>query len=86
MGVRVDDGVDEGDDVSPFYDSLIGKYIVSAEDRKEVLARSKRALEETEIEGISTTIPFHLAVLSDDQFVENEHTTKYLDEQFGGLG
>ena len=85
MGVRVDDGVDEGDDVSPFYDSLVGKYIVFGEDREEVLARSKRALRETEIEGISTTIPFHLAVLDDDQFVENEHTTKYLDQQFGGL-
>jgi acetyl-CoA/propionyl-CoA carboxylase biotin carboxyl carrier protein len=85
MGVRVDDGVDEGDDVGPFYDSLVGKYIVSGEDRTEVLARSKRALGETEIEGISTTVPFHLAVLDDEQFVENDHTTKYLDEQFGGL-
>ena len=44
-----------------------------------------RALEETDIEGISTTIPFHLAVLDDDQFHENKHTTKYLDQQFGGF-
>ena len=79
-GVRVDDGVDQGDDVSPFYDSLIGKYVVTGENREEVLARSRRVLEDTEIGGISTTIPFHLAVLDDDRFRRNEHTTRYLDE------
>ncbi len=85
MGVRVDDGVNEGDRISPFYDSLVGKFIVTAQDRHEVLERSKRVLEETDIEGISTTMPFHLAVLEDDAFVDSEHTTKYLDEQFEGL-
>lgn len=86
MGVRVDDGVDQGDEVSPFYDSLVGKYVVSGENRSEVIARSQRVLNEAVIEGISTTIPFHLAVLADDRFRKNEHTTKYLDEQFDGLG
>lgn len=85
MGIRVDDGVNEGDRISPFYDSLVGKFIVTAQDRTEVLARSQRALEETEIEGISTTLPFHLAVLEDEVFVESDHTTKYLDQQFSGL-
>ena len=85
IGVRIDDGVDEGDAVAPFYDSMVGKYIVSARDRTEAIARGRRALEETEIEGIPTTIPFHLAVLDDDQFRDNEHTTKYLDRQFDGL-
>lgn len=85
IGVRVDDGVNEGDRISPFYDSLVGKIIVTARNRTEVLARSKRALAETEIEGISTTIPFHIAVLDDDVFVESDHTTKYLDQQFEGL-
>ncbi|WP_121741652.1 acetyl-CoA carboxylase biotin carboxylase subunit [Natronorubrum halophilum] len=85
MGVRVDDGVDQGDRISPFYDSLVGKFIVTGQDRRETLERSERVLEETEIEGISTTIPFHLAVLEDDAFVDSEHTTKYLDEQFEGL-
>mgnify|MGYP000058946241 CR=1 FL=1 len=85
MGVRVDDGINEGDDVSPFYDSLLGKFIVAAGDRDEVLARARRALEETDIEGVSTTIPFHLAVLDDPVFQRNEHTTKFLDEQFGGI-
>lgn len=85
IGVRVDDSIDQGDTISPYYDSLVGKYIVTGNDRRETLARSKRSLEETEIEGISTTIPFHLAVLGDDQFRKNEHTTKYLDEQFDGF-
>ena len=85
IGVRVDDGIDEGDRISPFYDSLVGKFIITASNRQEALARGVRALEETDIEGISTTIPFHLAVLDDDQFHENKHTTKYLDQQFGGF-
>ncbi|MDG5818342.1 acetyl-CoA carboxylase biotin carboxylase subunit [Natronococcus sp. A-GB7] len=84
-GIRVDDGVNEGDRISPFYDSLVGKFVVTARDRTELLERSKRALEEAEIEGISTTIPFHLAVLEDEVFVESDHTTKYLDQQFDGL-
>ncbi|WP_255191806.1 acetyl-CoA carboxylase biotin carboxylase subunit [Natronobeatus ordinarius] len=84
-GVRVDDGVNEGDRVSPFYDSLVAKFVVSGRDREEALSRSRRALEETEIEGIATTIPFHLAVLADETFRQNEHTTKYLDRQFDGL-
>lgn len=86
MGVRVDDGVNEGDRISPFYDSLVGKIIVTAQDRSEVLARSKRTLTETDIDGIATTIPFHLAVLEDEVFVESNHTTKYLDQQFSELG
>jgi acetyl-CoA/propionyl-CoA carboxylase, biotin carboxylase, biotin carboxyl carrier protein len=85
MGVRVDDGVDQGDRISPYYDSLVGKYVVFGEDRDEVLERGRRALAEAEIDGIATTIPFHLAVLADDQFRENDHTTRYLDEQFDGL-
>jgi acetyl-CoA/propionyl-CoA carboxylase, biotin carboxylase, biotin carboxyl carrier protein len=85
MGVRVDDGVDQGDRIGPYYDSLVGKYIVSGETRNEAIARGRRALEEADIDGIATTIPFHLAVLDDEQFCENEHTTKYLDEQFDGL-
>lgn len=85
IGVRVDDGIDVGDRVSPFYDSLVGKYVVTAQDRAELLARSRRVLKETTIEGIKTTIPFHLAVLSDSQFEANKHTTKYVDEQFSGM-
>ncbi len=85
IGVRVDDGVDEGDAVSPFYDSLVGKFIVTAATREEALDRATRVLRETEIEGIATTIPFHLAVLGDGTFRDSQHTTKYVDEQFDGF-
>ncbi len=81
IGVRVDDGVDEGDSITPFYDSMFGKVIVTGEDRAEVIARGKRALEETEIDGVPTTIPFHQQLLEDDGFLENEHSTTYVEEQ-----
>lgn len=80
IGVRIDDGFEVGDDVNPYYDSMVGKLIVSGESREEVIARSKRVLKNTEIEGISTTIPFHVGILSDDVFVESNHSTKYIDE------
>ncbi|WP_254532951.1 acetyl-CoA carboxylase biotin carboxylase subunit [Natrinema gelatinilyticum] len=81
IGVRVDDGVDEGDSIAPFYDSMFGKLIVTGQDRDEVIARGKRALDETTIEGIPTTIPFHRRLLEDDEFVADEHTTKYVDRE-----
>jgi acetyl-CoA/propionyl-CoA carboxylase biotin carboxyl carrier protein len=82
IGVRVDDGVDEGDKISPFYDSLVGKFIVHAEDRESVVRRAKRALREADIEGVPTTIPFHQTMLDDERFQANEHTTKFIDEEF----
>lgn len=81
IGVRVDDGVDQNDEVSPFYDSLIGKFIVTAEDRDEVINRGKRVLDEAEIDGIATTIPFHRDMLTDEMFINDQHTTKYLEEK-----
>lgn len=81
IGVRVDDGVDQNDEVSPFYDSLIGKFIVTADNRDELIHRGKRVLEEAEIDGIATTIPFHKDILTDETFLNNQHTTKYLDEK-----
>ncbi len=81
IGVRIDDGVREGDDVTGDYDSMIAKLIVWAGDREECIARSKRALEDYDIEGIKTIIPFHLLMLEDDAFVEGSHTTKYLDQE-----
>ncbi|MGQ3410735.1 acetyl-CoA carboxylase biotin carboxylase subunit [Natrinema sp. LN54] len=81
IGVRVDDGVDEGDSIAPFYDSMFAKLIVTGQNRDEVLARSKRALDETTIEGVPTTIPFHRRLLEDDGFVSNEHTTKYVERE-----
>lgn len=85
IGVRVDDGVDQDDAVSPFYDSMFAKFVVTAQTREELLRRAKRALNEAEIEGVPTTIPFHLAVLDDETFRTNKHTTKYVDDVFPGV-
>ncbi|MFW5929920.1 MAG: acetyl-CoA carboxylase biotin carboxylase subunit [Halobacteriota archaeon] len=84
IGVRIDDGVREGDDIGGDYDSMIAKLIVWAGDREECIARSKRALEDYDIEGIKTIIPFHLLMLEDDVFVGGEHDTKYLDHELDG--
>ncbi|MFP4189219.1 MAG: acetyl-CoA carboxylase biotin carboxylase subunit [Halobacteriales archaeon] len=80
VGVRIDDGVRQGDEISGDYDSMIAKLIVWGGDREECIERSKRALREYEIEGIKTIIPFHLLMLDDDAFVEGSHDTKYLDQ------
>ena len=84
IGVRIDDGVRQGDEVSGDYDSMIAKLIVHAGDREECLARSRRALAEFEVEGLHTTIPFHRLMLDDAAFREGSHDTDYLDEAIGG--
>ncbi|MFP8952767.1 acetyl/propionyl/methylcrotonyl-CoA carboxylase subunit alpha [Natrialbaceae archaeon A-arb3/5] len=80
IGVRVDDGVDEGDAIAPFYDSMFGKLIVTGEDREEAIARGKRALAETTIEGVPTTLSFHEQLLEDEGFLANDHSTTYVEE------
>lgn len=81
IGIRLDHAVNQGDVIGGDYDSMIGKLIVDAADRKKCLERSKRALEHFTIEGVHTTIPFHRMVLDDNVFVDGNHTTKYLDEE-----
>jgi acetyl-CoA/propionyl-CoA carboxylase biotin carboxyl carrier protein len=79
-GVRMDDGVRQGDDLVTDYDSMVAKLVVHGSDREECIARSKRALAEYDIEGIVTIVPFHRMMLEDGPFLAGEHTTKYLDE------
>ncbi|MFD1562313.1 acetyl-CoA carboxylase biotin carboxylase subunit [Haloarchaeobius amylolyticus] len=81
IGVRLDHAVAQGDEIGGDYDSMIGKLIVSGEDREHCLERSKRALEHFDVEGVHTTIPFHRLMLDDDAFVAGDHTTKYLDRE-----
>jgi acetyl/propionyl-CoA carboxylase alpha subunit len=69
-GIRVDTAVEAGDRVPPEYDPLICKLIVHAPDRPSALARLRRALDETEIGGIQTTLPFHRAMLAEPAFVD----------------
>lgn len=79
-GVRIDSHVYAGYVIPPNYDSMIAKLIVSGQSREEVIVRMKRALEEFVIDGIKTTIPFHIALLENEQFKEGDFTTKFLED------
>jgi len=78
-GVRVDSHVYAGYVIPPFYDSMIAKLIVSAQTREEAIVRMKRALSEMVIEGIKTTIPFHIKLMDDPIFKSGNFTTKFLE-------
>ena len=85
-GVRIDSHVYAGYTIPPNYDSMIAKLIVSAQSREEAIVRMKRALQEFVIEGIKTTIPFHIRLMDDKGFRSGKFTTKYLDTfDFSGL-
>jgi acetyl-CoA/propionyl-CoA carboxylase biotin carboxyl carrier protein len=71
-GVRVDSGVQAGSEISPMYDPLVAKLIVWDVDREQATARMLRALEEYEIEGLRTLIPFHRALLGTEQWARGE--------------
>ena len=77
-GVRVDTFLEEGSAISPYYDSLIAKLIVWAEDRDAAIARGIRALEELELEGIPTTRALALDVLRSAEFRSGEYSTSFL--------
>ncbi|HEX7216739.1 MAG TPA: acetyl-CoA carboxylase biotin carboxylase subunit [Methylomirabilota bacterium] len=79
-GVRVDSHLMPGYVVPPHYDSLIAKIIVHAHDRAEAIARMHRALSEIVIEGVKTTIPYHLKLLADPTFVAGESTLARLEQ------
>ena len=84
-GVRVETYVHDGTRISPYYDSLVAKLIVSAPTREETIARGRRALDEFEIEGIKTTIPFHKRVLDNEVFCAGLATTDFIPTQMGDL-
>jgi len=78
-GVRVDSHIYAGYTIPPNYDSMIAKLIISAQSRDEALTRMKRALSEFVIEGIKTTIPFHIKLMDDPIFRSGKFTTKFLE-------
>jgi acetyl-CoA carboxylase biotin carboxylase subunit len=65
--------------VTPFYDPLIAKLIVSGSNREEVLARSRRALAEFRIEGIRTNLPLHRRSVDDPRFIRGKYDTLFLE-------
>ncbi|MCA9430545.1 MAG: acetyl-CoA carboxylase biotin carboxylase subunit, partial [Candidatus Omnitrophica bacterium] len=80
FGVRVDTHCYSDYHIPPYYDSLIGKLIVHAENREEAILRMKRALDEFVIEGVKTTIPFCQTIMNYPDFREGNVHTKYLEE------
>jgi acetyl-CoA carboxylase biotin carboxylase subunit len=79
LGVRVDSAIYDQYKVLPYYDSMIAKLIVHAEDREEAIKRMARALDEYIIEGIKTTIPFHKRIMESHEFLEGEIDTGFLE-------
>lgn len=79
IGVRVDSHVYNGYDISPHYDSMIAKLIVTGPDRPTAISRMSRALSEFMIEGVSTTVPVGQALMADARFQRGEYTTTFLE-------
>jgi len=79
-GVRIDSHVYAGYVIPPNYDSMIAKLIVSGQDREEAITRMKRALQEFVIEGIKTTIPFHIKLMDDPRFKKGDFTTAFMND------
>ncbi len=80
FGVRFDTGYESGDEISQYYDNLVGKLIVWGKDRPTALARTITALEEMEVKGVATTIPADLAILRHSDFADVTHSTKWVEQ------
>ena len=81
-GVRVDTGVFEGNEISPYYDSMISKLICYGETRGEAVLRMRRALEEYRIMGVKTNIPFHQHMMDSHRFMSGQFDTKFVEDRF----
>ncbi|MFC5221092.1 acetyl/propionyl/methylcrotonyl-CoA carboxylase subunit alpha [Bifidobacterium leontopitheci] len=88
-GVRIDTGVEPGDTISPKFDSMMGKVVITAQDRAKAVARVRRALDELVIEGVPTPISLYKRIFNDDEFT-TEHgsmftvSTKWLERKYLG--
>jgi len=79
-GIRLDTHVYSGYVIPPFYDSMIAKLITTAQTREEAINKMKRALQEFVIEGVKTTIPFHLQLMDHPDYLAGNYTTKFMEE------
>jgi acetyl-CoA/propionyl-CoA carboxylase biotin carboxyl carrier protein len=79
-GIRIDSGVVQGSEISQYYDNMIAKLIVTGQSRDEVIHRARRALTEYEISGVDTTIPAHLAILSNEEFLAGRVSTRLVED------
>jgi acetyl-CoA carboxylase biotin carboxylase subunit len=78
-GVRIDSHVYAGYTIPPHYDSMIGKLITVAQTREEAIHKMRRALSEFVIEGVKTTIPFHVRIMESPEFLSGNYTTKFVE-------
>ncbi|MDP8987652.1 MAG: carbamoyl phosphate synthase, partial [Actinomycetota bacterium] len=78
---RFDAGYASGDEVSQYYDNLIGKLVVWGRDREEARRRMQRALDELVVEGVATTVPAHRAILAAPDFIAGSHSTSWLEKR-----
>src|SRR6202012_218897 len=89
-GVRLDSGVEAGSVIGGQFDSMLAKLIVYGADRHEALARARRALDEFEVEGLATVIPFHRAVVSDPAFIGDDDGfsvhTRWIETEWDNTG
>ncbi len=84
-GIRVDDYIYSGYQISPFYDSLLAKIIIKDSNRDQAIKRARRALEETFIIGPETNIALHKKILQDEDFQKNNYSTSYLQEKISSF-
>src|SRR5699024_1678616 len=77
---RFDFGIEEGTDVTPFYDRMVGKIIVHGTDRNEAIAKKRKVLEQMEVEGITCNLPLLQRIMDAEAFTTGNYTTKFLDE------
>jgi len=81
-GIRVDTGVYDGFEITPYYDPIISKLIVWGETRAQAILRMRRALEEYKIVGVRTNIPFHQTMMDSHRFMAGQYDTRFVEEEF----
>ncbi|MBD8387627.1 acetyl/propionyl/methylcrotonyl-CoA carboxylase subunit alpha [Dysgonomonas sp. BGC7] len=84
-GIRIDSGVVVGSEITPFFDSMVAKLIVHAKDRKTVISKTLQALNEFQIKGIKTTIPFDKAVLHNKAFESGNFDTSFIEKDMDSM-
>lgn len=81
LGVRFDSAIYQGYSIPPYYDSMIGKLIVHGRNREECIRRLRRAIRETIVDGVKTTLPLHDWILQQEDFLSGEYSIKWLEQQ-----
>jgi acetyl-CoA carboxylase biotin carboxylase subunit len=81
LGVRFDSAIYAGYSIPPYYDSMIGKLIVTGKNREECLARMRRAIAETVVEGVKTTLPLHQWIFTQEEFISGQYNIHWLEKK-----